>query len=738
MDAKHVLAIWRFSFVLGLVSVGGRGGLGEVNACEEHACLSMGPPSLINSSVSEVKIYLRCKSDIPIASQCTPASNITRLIFVGDATEKGAQTLGLGVGSFDWAESLEELHFDNVISVSLGCGGFRGLSKLRVLNMSGCASVLYSNFLQAVQCTALLNLEVLVLSTAGNQHPSDHFAFDESFWKALASTKLRYIDVSNTVIAKINLSDLFYYLPHLQFLNISDIQLANRSIINDFQISDNYKPSLEILDMSRIYADKSSIQNRIFCLVSSLRNDLPKSYNWSEIWLSKSLKTLVFNNMCGDINERKFEHVRNITISGQSVLQNLYLRDNHWTIVDIDANLEAFSQLELLDLSRNGIEYLNDKAFSSLLGLKTVLLADNQLGKMAHTHAGMFAKLFAKYSNLSFLDLSYNNLNTIPHDLFLHNPLMERIDLSQNRLTEVTFQCRHLKELLVLNLRGNMLTMLDMTTRASLDNLPRTAFVEISDNTFTCSACKDYDTMEWLIQRDKVLDFDLLQCRNKNRNLVYVTQTIKKELKTVCEKPLQTRIIICVTVGIAALFCVAGIASAYIIIRRRKHRRQTRQRLDTITKLLDGRLEFLVFLQYSSKDEYFVHTNVYPHLDGHLRRLVAINKDVISFGDKDFRVGKSILDETIRCTKLSAAVMLLLTDNFLNSEYCLNEFDVAFRVGKPVILMLQGDVDMTRAPPVIRDLFHTYVRVLWKFDDNGEYIMTTSWDNVCKAILESR
>ncbi|KAH3841008.1 hypothetical protein DPMN_114467 [Dreissena polymorpha] len=82
--------------------------------------------------------------------------------------------------------------------------------------------------------------------------------------------------------------------------------------------------------------------------------------------------------------------------------------------------------------------------------------------------------------------------------------------------------------------------------------------------------------------------------------------------------------------------------------------------------------------------------------------------------------------------------MLLLTDNFVNSEYCLNEFDVAFRVGKPVIMMLKGDVDMTRAPPVIRDLFHTYVRVLWKCDDNGEYSMTTSWENVCNAILESR
>ncbi|KAH3841021.1 toll-like receptor 5 [Dreissena polymorpha] len=736
MDTKHVLAFWKLSLVTGLVLIGGRGGVIEVNPCEQQSCLRMEPVT-VNLSVSEVKIYLPCRLFIPFESNCTPPSNITRLVFVGDATVQGAQVLVLGVGSFDWAETLEELHFDNIIQVYIECGSFRGLTNLRVLNMSGCTSVKFSHFLNAVQCSALLNLEVLQLSTAGNLAPNDHFALDESLWKALASTKLRYLDLSDTVIAKSNLSKVFFYLPHLQFLNISNIQIGNRTK-NDFQISDNYKPSLEILDMSRFYADKSTIQNRIFCLVSWLRNSQPRAYNLSETWLFKSLKTLMFNNMCGDIKGRNFEQVRNITLSGQSVLQNLYLHQNHWPIVDIEVNLEAFSQLQLLDLSENGIEYLNDKAFSSLLGLKTFLLADNQLGKMAHTHAGMFAQLFAKYSNLSLLDLSHNNIDTIPHDLFISNPLLLHIDLSQNRLTEVTFKCDHLKALQVLNLRGNMLAMLDITTKATFHNLQHGTFVKISENTFTCSSCRDYGTIEWLTIHDKILDFDHLQCRNINGNLVYVTSTIKKELKDVCEKPLQIRIKICVAVSITTLCCVIGIAFAYIIIRRRKHKRQTRQRLDTITKLLDGRLEFLVFLQYSSKDEHFVHANVYAQLDYHLRRLVPLNKDLISFGDKDFRVGKSILDETIRCTKSSAAVVLLLTDNFVNSEYCLNEFDVAFRVGKPIILMLKGEVDMTRAPPVIRDLFHTYVRVLWKCDDNGEYILTTSWENVCHAILESR
>ncbi|KAH3886636.1 hypothetical protein DPMN_010648 [Dreissena polymorpha] len=92
-------------------------------------------PVSVNLSVSEVKIYLRCRLFIPFESNCTPSSNISRLVFVGDATVEGAQWLVQGVGRFDWAESLKELHFDNIIQVYIGCGSFRGLTNLRVLKI---------------------------------------------------------------------------------------------------------------------------------------------------------------------------------------------------------------------------------------------------------------------------------------------------------------------------------------------------------------------------------------------------------------------------------------------------------------------------------------------------------------------------------------------------------------------------------------------------------------------------
>ncbi|KAH3834367.1 hypothetical protein DPMN_107689 [Dreissena polymorpha] len=666
-----------------------------------------------------------------------PPSNTTILLFIGDFSATGAKVVHLSEGGFDWANSLKELYFDGIVSIYFARGAFRGLTNLRVLNMSGCTDVFYHDFLQAFQgYNTFSKLEVLVLSSAGNQVSKDNFKLDNSFTAALAHTKLKYLDVSDMVIDKYNISDAPRYLPHLQCVNISGIEIINRSI-SDGEIRDrSHIPSVLTIDASRIMADKTNKQNRIFCKIATVRIYSSYYLNITN-FLSQAITTLILNNVCGDGKGRTFENIRNVTISGQSVLKRFYARENNFPIVDIEANFEVLSNIELIDLSSNGIQFLNNNTFSSLKELNTFLLADNQLGNMAKTHNDMFTQMFAKFVKLAFLDLSRNDIATIPNNLFLNNHYLVDLDLSGNMLTKLTFKCDHLHVLERLYLRGNRLTTLDINARMTLGALPKTTNVTISDNAFTCSKCDDYDTIRWLIQHAHILDLDNLKCKNEIGKSVPVTQTIQKDINDVCEKPLKLKIKISVTVGTAIILCIITIATVYIIIKRRTNRRQSRKRLNTITKLNDGRLEFLVFLIYSSKDEDFVHTSLYPLLNQHLHRIIPIEEDMIAFGDKDFRVGKSILDETIRCTKSSATVVLLLTDNFVSSDYCLQEFDVAFRVGKPVILMLKGDVDMARAPPVIRDLFHSYVRVLWKQGDNGEYFLTTSWENVCNAILES-
>ncbi|KAH3771320.1 hypothetical protein DPMN_172634 [Dreissena polymorpha] len=131
-----------------------------------------------------------------------------------------------------------------------------------------------------------------------------------------------------------------------------------------------------------------------------------------------------------------------------------------------------------------------------------------------------------------------------------------------------------------------------------------------------------------------------------------------------------------------------------------------------------------------------MRTCVYANSKEHLHLKVDNDRVLVGFGDNNFKIGHCIINEVIRCTKASAAIVVVLSDNFCSSDICLQEFDVAFRVGKLIIRMLKGEVDISLAPVAIRDLFNMYVRVLWRLDDHSEYELMTSWDNFCNSILE--
>ncbi|KAH3738739.1 hypothetical protein DPMN_045381 [Dreissena polymorpha] len=144
-------------------------------------------------------------------------------------------------------------------------------------------------------------------------------------------------------------------------------------------------------------------------------------------------------------------------------------------------------------------------------------------------------------------------------------------------------------------------------------------------------------------------------------------------------------------------------------------------------------LQYAVFIMFSSKDDEFVRSCVYPKFEEYMHHEINCNRELV---DKDFKIGLCILNETIRCTKLSAVIVVILSDNFCKSGFCLQEFDIVFRLGKPIVLMLKGEVDIKKAPQAIKDLFYTYVRIVWRLNDDGENELMNSWINVCYSILE--
>ncbi|KAH3791962.1 hypothetical protein DPMN_145451 [Dreissena polymorpha] len=149
----------------------------------------------------------------------------------------------------------------------------------------------------------------------------------------------------------------------------------------------------------------------------------------------------------------------------------------------------------------------------------------------------------------------------------------------------------------------------------------------------------------------------------------------------------------------------------------------------------DGDSEFAVFFAFSNKDDAFVSENVVEPLRDHLKKTVGTDRNLLCVGDENFRFGRSIHDEVISCLRRSRLVVVLLSNDFLNSGYCKLEFDLALQLGKPVILMIKEQVNEDLMTPSLSMLYRTNTRILWT-RHGGNYFLKSTWDNVIKSIID--
>ncbi|KAH3850669.1 hypothetical protein DPMN_093094 [Dreissena polymorpha] len=117
------------------------------------------------------------------------------------------------------------------------------------------------------------------------------------------------------------------------------------------------------------------------------------------------------------------------------------------------------------------------------------------------------------------------------------------------------------------------------------------------------------------------------------------------------------------------------------------------------------------------------------------KRVVGVERDLVCIGDEQFKVGWNIYREIYRCMGLSHVVVLVLSEGFANSAFCDQELDIAIQLKKPIVLLLKDRVNIDELSEPIQVLYRTNVRILIEYE-HGEYVLKTTWDNVCRSILQ--
>ena len=87
------------------------------------------------------------------------------------------------------------------------------------------------------------------------------------------------------------------------------------------------------------------------------------------------------------------------------------------------------------------------------------------------------------------------------------------------------------------------------------------------------------------------------------------------------------------------------------------------------------------------------------------------------------------------CCRKSGVVILVISKPFCASIHCNYEAHIAFEMRKPLILMFREHVAVSDMTPILKVIFRLYTRITWK-QQGDEYAMSTTWQNVCEAILD--
>lgn len=620
---------------------------------------------------------------------------------------------------------------------------FAGLKKLVTLDMRG-LTFSHDAFVGSFNSnTNMPHIEELLLSQYGIQ--SLPFPLDDQVFNILKSRPIRKLELSYMDLYDLNFTAYEEFLANssLEYFNISHTTLHNeksKPVGQKFSVLNH----LETLDATGFGLPLLSGVCKFVVNVSD-KSGVPLSIDDGWGTFSRA-DTVIIDEFCPESTGTNYKEFRNITnlfllTSYSWYWRKLSFNNNHLNIRVFDVEIICTEpSLEVISYTNNQLEYISSKALGCIHSLKDLNLSGNLLQKMNAEATKEFEKLFTALHKLENISLSSNNLESVPFNMFTNNTKVKRIDLSGNKLTQIHFNLSSLFHLDFLDVSSNQITQLDDLSRMKIDalflvNLQNQGKrqLDLRGNPISCGKCSDLDSVKWLLSRQNDLKgFLEMTCTNEHNQIISVENSLVAHIQKLCDRPIFIRNTIVIGTSVLGTLLTISLVS-FIAIRRRRRRRKREDRLRLIHEGQDEH-EFLVFLSYSSDDCEIVYQNVFAPLSEKLKEFIDTERELICAGDKHFRAGHYIHNETIELLNRSAVALYVLSDNFTESNHCMNEFEEAYRMGKPIVLLTLGHLDINKMSTSMRELYNSRTRIIFAKESNA-YVLQTTWQNVCESIL---
>lgn len=412
-----------------------------------------------------------------------------------------------------------------------------------------------------------------------------------------------------------------------------------------------------------------------------------------------------------------------------SSLKRIYMQNNIW--FNWIGPVHGFENVTDMDLSRNFCDNISTEFLSNFISLKTLNISENFLGRSLSLD--YLGKTFRNLKSLETIDLSFNVIEFLHRNMFLNSSKLQRLVVDNNKLFKWEVKTNHMKNLSLLDLSDNRLTILEQSAMQDLETLffsgNPNLMIDLDNNRLSCS-CRNLVFLTWLRSyKSRFINYENYTCMEDSSNLDLSIDT----LKTDCKSYLLWYII-----GSISGTLFVSLIISFSIYKNRWKIRYLRyiankkfhgyQRLPLTS---GGEFEYDAYVSYSVKDVSFIKNEMVPNLEERFGlKLAIMHRDMPPCGNH----ATNIMDYICQCKR----TLCVVSRNYLESTWQDYELNMARMEGLEarrgmafVHLMLMPDVCQSKYPRKVRDFIREGNYIEYPDDQLGKEVF---WEILKKEI----
>ncbi|GAB1602427.1 uncharacterized protein LOC115212225 [Argonauta hians] len=578
-------------------------------------------------------------------------------------------------------------------------------SSLNSLDISALKNV--NNISDIMDVLRNLSLKTLVLS---RNHFSNIPSGTFKFLNSLEILKLDYCSITN--------------LENTVFTNLTRLKTLFLNGNSISYLTDIFPPKLIFL-----YLNGNKIQRvpkEVFGRLSDLR-ELHLQYN-----RIVQFDTNAFIGL-GSLKSLKLQHNRISVIPG-------YLFSNFAGLSDLEIGSNSIAnvpeaifahgkKLKFLDMSNNLISKLPKSFSTELTQVKTLYLNSNKLGQQLSEDKYGF--LLKGLTSLEIIDLSYNKIEGhLSEELFKKNIHLKKIYLSGNRITawgNDTFKSVNLT-LQQLDVSNNYISTINS---GSLKYINRKKKFNISMNPFACN-CELRWFRNWLSNsKAEILNKEDMICNSppdwQGKSVFYFSSD-----KIDCKDYTIYYILGGVSGGVLFTFLIVSLAYTkrwYIRLRMFKLCKSVKKLgiSQDYAEIPGDNIYFDGYISYCKKDSEWVERNLMRIFDdGECKGNKNNGKFKLCFRDRDFKLGKYVVENIENSLNVSKKVLVVLTPHYIKDkgrEFELHQGILKHSIKNVMPIIISEELKPSQIPNSLKQIFETNQFIEWdKNNDAGNLL----------------